>query len=93
MKRSEMLKHMIEDIEQHLFTLEHRPNTRKHFPSILANELLDMIEGFGMLPPPEKLEEATSYLVYAYYPNVVGMDDVESNVDLVESQLWEPEDG
>lgn len=51
MKRSEILQHMIEDIEQHLFVLEHRPNTKKHFSSILANELLDMLEGFGMLPP------------------------------------------
>lgn len=78
MKRSEMLTHMIEDIEQHLFTLEHRPNTRKHFPAILANELLDMIEGFGMLPPAD------------YHPRD---KDADLAVRVGEFYMkWEPED-
>lgn len=56
MKRSEMLEHMIADIEDALINLDNRPNTKPYFSEKLANNLLDMIEGFGMVPPGEVSE-------------------------------------
>ena len=62
--------------------------------SFTANELLDMIEGFGMLPPPTETDVVTDYLVYCYYPKVE--EYIDSNgfekLDTANSQLWEPED-
>lgn len=55
MKRSKMLEHMIEEIKDRRETLKLRPNTEPYFNKDLANNLLDMIEGFGMLPPDRAL--------------------------------------
>lgn len=87
-----MLEHMIEDIEQHLFTLERRPNTRKHFSAILANELLDMIEGFGMLPPPDGVEylrcaRTSSTVVYSSYKDI----NLQAGQEASGYLLWENE--
>ncbi len=51
--------------------------------------LISVLEN-GMLPPPTKTDTVTSYLVYCYYPKVSG-DDTDQ-IDVVNSQLWEPED-
>lgn len=51
MKRSEMIGHIKEDL---LEKLKHRWFERGEtdkWAEFTANELLDMIEGFGMLPP------------------------------------------
>lgn len=51
MKRSEMLDHIKEDL---LEKLKHRWLERGEtdkWADYTANQLLDMIEGFGMLPP------------------------------------------
>lgn len=56
MKRSEMLDHIKEDL---LEKLKHRWLERKEtdkWAEFTANQLLDMIEGFGMLPPELKEE-------------------------------------
>ena len=52
MKRSEMVEHIEADLLDMLDTIKLRPNAAKHQPNIFANDILDMIEGFGMLPPP-----------------------------------------
>ena len=44
----------------------------------------------GMLPPPTKTDTVTSYLVYCYYPEVIG--NATDQLDIANSQLWEPED-
>ena len=51
MKRSEMVEHIAADIEEMLTNLENRPKTRPHIAETTANNILDMLEGFGMLPP------------------------------------------
>lgn len=56
-----MIQHIKDEIKQHLFILKNRPNTEKHFVNSLANELLDMIEGFDMLPPPVGVGEEDEY--------------------------------
>lgn len=77
MKRSEILDHIKEDL---LEKLKHRWLERGEidkWAEFTANELLDMIEGFGMLPPffpPEKLSV---------------MQDEEK---YVQYYRWEPED-
>lgn len=90
MKRSEMLNHIKEDL---LEKLKHRWLERGEtdkWAEYTANQLLDMIEGFGMLPPPTKTDTVTSYLVYCYYPEVTG--NATDQLDITNSQLWEPED-
>lgn len=51
MKRSEMIDHIKADLEEMLEILELRPKTRPYIAERYANDILDMIEGFGMLPP------------------------------------------
>jgi len=53
MKRSEMVGHIAAELEEMLSTLEARPKTRPYITDRFANNLLDMLEGFGMLPPVE----------------------------------------
>jgi hypothetical protein len=50
MKRSEMVQHIYEDLLDKLdhYKLKEGSDVWSEFA---ANELLDMIEGFGMLPP------------------------------------------
>lgn len=56
MKRSEMLDHIKEDI---ISNLDHRwlaSGQRDRWAIYVANQLLDMVEGFGMLPPEIELK-------------------------------------
>lgn len=55
-----------------------------------TEKLLDFIEReLGMLPPPDKIDPVTSYLIYAYYPNIRGTNNYE--LDRENSQLWDEE--
>lgn len=56
----------------------------------LEEAILHHLESLGMLPPPKKADAITTYLVYCYYPEVIG-DDTDQ-LDIVNSQLWEPEE-
>ena len=56
----------------------------------LEEAILHHLESLCMLPPPTKTDVVTDYLVYCYYPKVSG-DDTDQ-IDVVNSQLWEPED-
>jgi len=56
----------------------------------IAEEILSVIEEAGMLPPPKRFEETTSYMAYAYYSKIVPNEDY--TVDMYKSQLWEPEE-
>ncbi len=83
MKRSEMLK-MIEDFmeqnnEDHILTKQDA-----------AEMFLNFVESKGMLPPPTETDVVTDYLVYCYYPKV--SEDDTDQIDIANSQLWEPED-
>ena len=82
MKRSEMLKDISILIGDGL--------KNQHSVETMSRSILEYQESQGMLPPPEKFEEVTSYLGYAYYSNVV--PDMDGNVDIIKSQLWEEED-
>jgi hypothetical protein len=94
MKRSEMLDHIKEDL---LEKLKHRWLERKEtdkWAEFTANQLLDMIEGFGMLPPPKVIEAVTESLAYCYYNKISEFKDIDGwyYFDRDNSQLWEPED-
>ena len=56
----------------------------------LEEAILHHLENLGMLPPPTETDVVTKYLVYCYYPKVSGDDTYQ--IDVVNSQLWEPED-
>lgn len=56
----------------------------------IAEVILQVQEENGMLPPPKKTDVVTSYLVYCYYPEVIG--DATDQLDRVNSQLWGLED-
>lgn len=51
MKRSEIIQRIAADLEEMLVNLENRPRTRPHIAKRTANNILDMLEGFGMSPP------------------------------------------
>ena len=57
MKRSEMIVHIQAELEGMVESIKLRPNAAKYAPERYANGLLDMIEGFGMLPPLTKLKD------------------------------------
>lgn len=50
MKRSEMIEHITEDLLEKLDHYKLKQGKRV-WAKFVANELLDMIEGFGMTPP------------------------------------------
>lgn len=83
MKRSEMIEHLKAEIEEHLLTLKYRPNTEKYFSDTLANEILDIIEGFDMKPPyrPATTEDLEDW--------GVTQDFIDEHNFTV--QEWEPE--
>ena len=56
----------------------------------MAETILQVQEEASMLPPPTETDVVTKYLVYCYYPKVSGDDTYQ--IDVVNSQLWEPED-
>lgn len=60
MKRSEVIEHIKADIEEMLKNMKNRPSAAKYMPERYANEILDMLEGFGMLPPHNKSAQAMS---------------------------------
>lgn len=77
MKRSEMLDHIKEDL---LEKLKHRWLERGEtdkWVEFTANELLDMIEGFGMLPPESSRSRRTTMfdLQHAQYAYIWDEDD------------------
>jgi hypothetical protein len=78
MRRSEMLEHIKEDL---LEKLNHRWLERGEtdkWAEFTANELLDMIEGFGMLPPLNDWD--------------FNMDGDKATADNVRYYTWEPEE-
>lgn len=84
MKRSEMLDHIKEDL---LEKLKHRWLERGEtdkWAEFTANQLLDMIEGFGMLPPETK----------ALPQDFVNLGFTQEFLDEHEFKVnrWEPED-
>ena len=84
MKRSEMLDHIKEDL---LEKLKHRWLERGEtdkWAEFTANELLDMIEGFGMLPP------LTKALPYDFTNTGFTQDFLDEHEFKV--NRWEPED-
>lgn len=85
MKRSEMLDHIKEDL---LEKLKHRWLERGEidkWAKFTANELLDMVEGFGMLPPLHTFKDQHEDYCATY-------DDDECNCNPVRDNQWEPED-
>ena len=87
MKRSEMIEHIKEELEE--FIDDHERSTSKRVPYLIKNKadgLLAMLEGFGMLPP---LNEDN----YHYMDN---SDRVDSNrikqLYSWEENEWEEED-
>lgn len=93
MKRSEMLEKMVFSMELHA---GNDPAWLDSLPGLkagaldYANKILRDLEEAGMLPPPTKTDAVTSYLVYCYYPEVTG--NATDQLDITNSQLWEPED-
>lgn len=84
MKRSEMLDHIKEDL---LEKLKHRWLERGEtdkWAEFTANQLLDMIEGFDMLPP----------LTKALPQDFVNLGFTQEFLDEHEFKVnrWEPED-
>lgn len=84
MKRSEMLDHIKEDL---LEKLKHRWLERGEtdkWAEFTANQLLDMIEGFSMLPPETK----------ALPQDFVNLGFTQEFLDEHEFKVnrWEPED-
>ena len=55
----------------------------------LEEAILHHLENLDMLPPPKETDVVADYLVYCYYSKVSG-DDTDQ-LDIVNSQLWEPE--
>ena len=45
---------MKDELEEMLESLKNRPRTRPHWTERTANDLLAMLEGFGMLPPAKE---------------------------------------
>lgn len=85
MKRSEMLDHIKEDL---LEKLKHRWLERGEtdkWAEYTANQLLDMIEGFGMLPPVQIFEDQHEDYCATY-------DGDECTCNPVRDNQWEPED-
>lgn len=89
MKRSEMLEHISAEMLQYANNRKHSNETDEKYYTRKASYLLDMLQGFGMLPPPKSVDCATDYLLYAYYDKVenVNGNDEEVNVPL----LWDKE--
>lgn len=56
MKRSEMVRHIKNDLIEKLEHIWLNIGQKDRWAQYTANELLDMIEGFGMLPPEVELE-------------------------------------
>ena len=56
MKRSEMVEHIQAELEEMLEIIKLRPNAAKYQPKRFAEGILDMIEGFDMLPPVIEFE-------------------------------------
>ena len=56
MKRSEMLEHIKDDLLEKLSHRYLQQGQLEKWASLTANELLDMLEGFGMLPPAVDIE-------------------------------------
>ena len=87
MKRSEVLNHIKEDL---LEKLKHRWLERGEtdkWAEFTANQLLDMIEGFGMLPP---LAPVSRTEVLSKFNN--GQQVVGSFTYIDHKNEWEPED-
>ena len=85
MKRSEMLDHIKEDL---LEKLKHRWLERGEtdkWAEFTANQLLDMIEGFGMLPPLHIFEDQHESYCATY-------DNDECTCNPFRDNQWEPED-
>ena len=85
MKRSEAIRHIINVLR---LTGNHYCDNGRDETD--ANRILERLEDIGMLPPPTETDVVTDYLVYCYYPKVSG-DDTDQ-IDVVNSQLWKPED-
>lgn len=84
MKRSEMVINIAIEL------MSNFPELKKEERRKIADEILQCIEINGMLPPPKTVDVVTNFLVYCYYPQVIG-DDTD-HINRVNSQLWEPED-
>lgn len=67
MKRSEMIEHIKAELEEMVEVMKLRPKAAKHQPERFANSLLDMIEGFGMLPPGQDFSAETTLSVFGPY--------------------------
>lgn len=83
MKRSEMLDHIKEDL---LEKLKHRWLERGEtdkWAEFTANQLLDMIEGFGMLGPKDESYEQ-------YYARELGYETYQ---DYLACSIYEPRGG
>lgn len=97
MKRNDMINHMIEEIKEKRERLELRPNTEPYFNKDLANDLLDMLEGFGMLPPPYKklLEGETEFRNHKNYTRTEPVTGVTFHCtempNWYNANEWEPE--
>lgn len=66
---------------------------REYLPN-LAEDILDMLEFQGMLPPPDGYDAVTSNIIYAYYDERVEEDRSEQNsqyTPAIISKLWESE--
>jgi len=56
MKRSEMIEYIKSELEDMIESINNRPNAAKYASDRFANNILDMIEGFGILPPKTEVE-------------------------------------
>jgi hypothetical protein len=79
MKRSEMIDLMADELADPEVNGKHGNETEEATFKRRASRLLDMIEGFGMLPPPLETYQVTSM-------------DGKSLGELPDVYEWEPED-